>query len=73
VAGTLGARRRSGNPAFASGKFRSLLIDIFGQTYPEGALWRVDREKVAAYKARVRRNAEELRGRLAALLDRFPG
>jgi len=60
-------QRESGDPALASGKFRSLLIDVFGQTYPEGALWRVERDKVAAYKARVRWNTEELRGRLAAL------
>jgi len=62
-------QRESGDPALASGKFRSMLIDIFGQTCPEGALWRVDRDKVAAYKVRVRRNTAELRGRLAALLD----
>jgi hypothetical protein len=61
-------QRESGDPTVASGKFRSLLIDVFGQTYPEGALWEVDRDRVAAYKARVRRNTEELRGRLAALL-----
>jgi len=61
-------QRESGDPALASGKFRSLLIDVFGQTYPEGALWRVDRDKVAAYKARVRRNTEALRRRVDRLL-----
>jgi hypothetical protein len=61
-------QRESGDPAQASGKFRSMLIDIFGQTYPEGALWRVDRDRVAAYKARVRRNTEALRSRVDRLL-----
>jgi hypothetical protein len=61
-------QRESGDPAIASGKFRSLLVDVFGQTYPEGVLWRVDRDRVARYKARVQRNTEALRGRLAALL-----
>jgi hypothetical protein len=31
-------------------------------------MWRVDRDKVAAYKAQVRRNTDALRGRLAAVL-----
>jgi hypothetical protein len=61
-------QRESGDPALASGKFRSLLVDVFGQTYPEGAMWQVDRDKVAAYKARVRRNAEALRSRVDRLL-----
>jgi hypothetical protein len=61
-------QRESGDPAIASGKFRSLLMDVFGATYPEGALWRVDRDRVAAYKTRVRRNTEALRTRFATLL-----
>jgi hypothetical protein len=61
-------QRESGDPAIASGKFRSLLMDVLGETYPEGALWRVDRDRVAAYKARVRRNTESARARVAALL-----
>ncbi len=61
-------QRESGDPAIASGKFRSLLVDVFGQTYPEGTLWRVERDRVAAYKARVRRNTEGVRGRIAGLV-----
>jgi hypothetical protein len=61
-------QRESGDPALASGKFRSLLIDVFGRTYPEGALWHVDRDKVAAYRVRVRRNTEGVRDRIAELL-----
>jgi hypothetical protein len=61
-------QRESGDPRMISGKFRSMLIDVFGQTFPEGRMWRVDREKVAMYKERVRRNTEALRRQLSALL-----
>ncbi|MBI1212303.1 MAG: hypothetical protein GC190_12625 [Alphaproteobacteria bacterium] len=52
----------------ASGKFASMLFDIFGRTYPEGSFWQVDRECVAAYKAKVSANTDALRSRLNALL-----
>ena len=51
-----------------SGKFRSMLIDIFGQTHPENKLWPVDRDRVAAYKAKVRANTDKLKSDIAALL-----
>jgi hypothetical protein len=51
-----------------SGKFRSMLIDIFGQAYPENKLWPVNRERVAAYKVKVRANTDKLKADLAALL-----
>jgi hypothetical protein len=51
-----------------SGKFRSLLIDMFGQTHPESIFWKVDRDRVVAYKAKVRRNTDAMRARLAELL-----
>jgi hypothetical protein len=35
-----------------SGKFRSLLIDVFGRTWPESDFFEVPREAVAAYRAR---------------------
>jgi tetratricopeptide (TPR) repeat protein len=35
-----------------SGKFRSLLIDIFGRTFPESNFFEVPRDAVAAYRAR---------------------
>lgn len=38
-----------------SGKFRSLLIDIFGQTRPESNFFEVPRDAVAAYRARAMR------------------
>ncbi|HEY3947979.1 tetratricopeptide repeat protein [Phenylobacterium sp.] len=52
----------------ASGKFRSMLVDIFGAEQPAGALWDVDRAAVGAYKAKVRANLAELRADLARRL-----
>lgn len=52
-----------------SGKFRSLLMDVFGRHFPEGALWPVDREAVARYKAGVRARTDEMRGRIETLLS----
>lgn len=51
-----------------SGKFRSMLIDIFGRTYPEKAFFAVDREAVARYRKRVHRNVAALGARLEAIL-----
>lgn len=61
-------QRETADKSVASGKFRSMLIDIFGQTYPENMFWKVDRDRVAAYKAKVRRNTDDLKARLAELL-----
>jgi hypothetical protein len=61
-------QREMGDRTFASGKFRSMLLDIFGQTFPETLFWKVDRERVAAYKAKVRANTDAMRARLAELL-----
>jgi hypothetical protein len=47
--------------AGASGKFRSLLIDVFGRTYPEEQYFFVDRSAVVAYKAKVQKSMAELR------------
>ena len=51
-----------------SGKFRSLLLDVFGVEKPEGQFWSVDRAAVAAYKARVAENVEDARRTIARLL-----
>lgn len=56
------------NPAVVSGKFRSMLMDIFEQHYPAETPWRVDRDRVARYKARVRANSDRLRTHIATLL-----
>ena len=51
-----------------SGKFRSMLFDIFGRTYPENTLCTFDREKVRAYKAKVNRSIEGMRENLHRVL-----
>ena len=54
--------------SFVSGKFRSMLIDIFGRTFPEKAFFAFDRDAVARYKKRVRRNVAAVGARLEAIL-----
>src|SRR5262249_38837381 len=51
-----------------SGKFRSLLWDVFGRMYPEGEFFDVDRQAVAAYKRKVQANLARIRESLAELL-----
>ena len=51
-----------------SGKFASMLLDIFGQTYPENTPWTVDRAKVVAYKEQVAANVAALKGYIAEAL-----
>ena len=55
-------------PGIVSGKFRSMLVDIFGRTYPEQQFFMVDRDAVARYKARVHGKVAALRERVAAML-----
>jgi hypothetical protein len=62
------AEQREMAPGEVSGKFRSMLYDIFGRTYPEGRLWRVDRPKVVAYKQQVAANVTLLRRHIAEAL-----
>ncbi len=54
-----------------SGKFRSMLLDVFGMDYPEDQMFPVNRDCVVAYKERVRKNVQGLRADLARLL--YPG
>lgn len=54
--------------AIISGKFRSMLIDIFGRTFPEKTYFTVDRDAVMRYKQQVRRNVATLEARLEAML-----
>ena len=61
-------QREMGDRNMASGKFRSMLIDIFDQTFPESIAWKVDRDRVAAYKAKVRENTDAMHTRLTQLL-----
>jgi len=53
---------------FASGQFRSMLIDIFGRAYPEKKFFMVERDAVARYKARVHRNVAKVSARIASTL-----
>jgi hypothetical protein len=55
-------------PGIASGQFRSMLIDIFGRSFPERDFFLVDRDAVARYKALVHRNVTSLRERIDATL-----
>ena len=55
-------------PNIASGKFRSMLIDIFGRTYPEKKFFMVDRDAVTRYKARVHRNVAKVSERIDTIL-----
>ena len=55
-------------PGIVSGKFRSMLIDIFGRTFPANEFFMVDRDAVARYKARVHRNVARVGERIEQLL-----
>ena len=55
-------------PGIVSGKFRSMLIDIFGRSYPEKQFFMVDRDAVRRYKARVHRNVARVGERIDAIL-----
>jgi hypothetical protein len=57
-----------GQPSILSGKFRSMLIDIFGRTYPERVFFTVDRDAVTRYKTRVHGNVATLRTQLESVL-----
>lgn len=61
-------QRETGDRTQASGKFRAMLLDIFGQTFPETLFWKVDRDRVLAYKTKVRRNTDQMHTRIAELL-----
>lgn len=55
-------------PGLPSGEFRSLLIDVFGRSFPEKDFFLVDRDAVMRYKARVRANVVAMRDNIAGLL-----
>lgn len=60
-------REAAGSDA-VSGKFASMLMDVFGRTYPEKKFFVVDRDAVARYKARVDGNVAQASGRIRAIL-----
>ena len=55
-------------PGIGSGIFRSMLIDIFGRSYPEKQFFMVDRDAVRRYKARVHRNVAGVAERIDSIL-----
>jgi hypothetical protein len=56
------------NSDLASGKFDSMLMDIFGRTFPEKKFFAVDRNAVMRYKSRVDDNVARMRGTIHAIL-----
>jgi hypothetical protein len=60
-------QRESGS-TMVSGKFASMLLDVFGRIYPEATQWRVDRDAVRQYKHAVADNIAGLRRTIGQLL-----
>jgi len=61
-------QRDAGSPLIAAGKFRGMLIDVFGRTFPERKFFEVDRAAVMRYKAQVRANVARVGERIDAIL-----
>jgi hypothetical protein len=55
-------------PDLAVGQFRSMLIDVFGRSYPEQKFFMVDRDAVIRYKARAHRNVAKVGARIGSIL-----
>ena len=55
-------------PHLATGQFRSMLIDVFGRSYPEQKFFMVDRDAVRRYKARVHDNVAKVGARIGSIL-----
>lgn len=51
-----------------SGKFRSMLMDVFGRTFPEETFWPVDKRAVLTYKTQVNANIQSLKLTIDTLL-----
>lgn len=52
-----------------SGKFRALLLDVFGRTFPEETLFDIDRSQVLRYKSAVDSNVSRMQKNIYRLLD----
>ena len=63
------AEQREDGSGQNSGKFRSLLVDIFGRTWPESSVFTFDREQVAAYRAKVLRVMAAMPSFFAGVLE----
>ncbi|HYL80269.1 MAG TPA: methyltransferase domain-containing protein, partial [Candidatus Acidoferrum sp.] len=62
------AEQREMGDGQVSGKFRSLLLDVFERCYPERETFAVNRHLVSAYQARVRANYAQLAATIQSLL-----
>lgn len=62
------AEQREFEGAGESGKFRSMLMDVFGRDLPPNRLWPVDRGAVLAYKAQVKHRMQAMQEHIAGLL-----
>ncbi len=51
-----------------SGKFRAMLLDVFGRTYAEGEFFDVDRSQVLIYKHYVETQVTQLQTHLRSML-----
>ena len=67
-ADVVGYREQREVKGLVSGKFRSMLVDVFGRAYPEEEMWPVDRSQVLAYKSAVEGRALDLRARIHSIL-----
>jgi hypothetical protein len=65
----VGYREQREVKGLISGKFRSLLLDVFGRTFPEEELWSVDRSQVLAYKKSVEARVLDLRAHILRILS----
>ena len=62
------SERSAQQTTIAAGQFRSMLIDVFGRTFPEEKFFLVDRDAVARYKGRVHRNVAKVGARIGSIL-----
>jgi len=60
--------QREAGPGLVSGKFASMLVDVFGRTFPENKFWSVDRSAVMKYREKIGENTELLKSALTRTL-----
>lgn len=60
-------QRESGSE-IVSGKFQSMLLDIFGRSFPENRFWTVDRSAVIHYRQKVMENIKSIERRILEVL-----
>lgn len=61
--------QREEGEGMVSGKFRALLLDVFGRTFPEETLFDIDRSQVLRYKSAVDSNVSRMQKNIYRLLD----